>query len=171
MKSLTFSCFICAQRKLDLNGLERTTKSCSKRHTSVAVVEHNRDRPPANCLPWNIHDSFCRTTITFVYIFANWRLSHFMSMLSRTLCKFFRPFFFSSQGFSLFSWISCVWMELYSVEWNISINNKTAKTQNDLRFHNFSLFCTYKPSFFRGFNEEPQSRYNSNIMDDLQLVS
>ena len=33
------------------------------------------------------------------------------------------------------------------------------------------LFRTYKPSFFRGFNEEPQSRYNSNSIDDLQLVS
>ena len=103
-----------------------------------------------------------------VCIFANWCLSHFMSMLSRTLCRFFRPSFFSSQGFPLFSWISWVWMESYSVEWNISINDKTAKTQNDLRF---PLFRTDKPSFFRGLNEEPQSRYNSNSMDDLQLVS
>ena len=167
MKSLTFSCFICALRKLDLNGLGRITKSCSKRHTLVPVVEHNRDWPPANCLPWNIHDSFCRTTIRFVYSRTD---------VWVTLCQCFQErcvsssvlSSFSSQGFSLFSWISCVWMELYSVEWNISINNKTAKTQNDLRFHYFSLFCTYKPSFFRG---KPQSRYNSNIMDDLQLVS
>ena len=44
MKSLTFSCFIYALRKLDLRGLERTTKSCSKHHTLVAVFEHNQDR-------------------------------------------------------------------------------------------------------------------------------
>jgi len=142
MKSLTFSCFICALRKLDLCGLERTAKSCSKRHTLVTVVEDNQDRPPANCLPWNIHDNFCRTTIRFVYSRTD---------VWVTLCQFQERCvsssvlpFFSSQGFSLFSWISCVWMELYSVEWNISINNKTAKAQNDLRFHYFAR--TSRPS-------------------------
>ena len=49
----------------------------------------------------------------------------------------------------------------------IGINNKTAKRKATW---GFPIFRADKPSFFRGFNEESVSRYNSNIIDDEQQL-
>ena len=48
-------------------------------------------------------------------------------------------------------------------EKNIYINNKTAKRKATW---GFPIFRTDNSSFFRGFNEESESRYDSNIIDD-----
>ena len=49
---------------------------------------------------------------------------------------------------------------------NIEINNKTAKIKATW---GFPIFHTDKPSFFREFNEESESRYASNTIDKWQL--
>ena len=43
------------------------------------------------------------------------------------------------------------------------IDNKTAKRKAT---GGFPIFPADKPSFFRGFNDESVSRYNSHIIDD-----
>ena len=49
---------------------------------------------------------------------------------------------------------------------NININDKTAKTK---AICGFPILRTDKPSFFRGFNEESESPYNSKSIDEQQL--